>query len=101
MLRLIFACAFAILFRSDAVPAADLPAQTRLGAIFAEPVAPRVHAEYVTESHIVYAPQVDVRRLVNGYYGKPNSYFYSSYYGTPPDAIFGRPPYACGSYGYC
>ena len=30
----------------------------------------------------VYAPPVDIPPLVAGYYGKPNSYFYSPYYGA-------------------
>jgi hypothetical protein len=49
----------------------------------------------------VYAPEVDVPPIVHGYYGKPRSYLYRSYYGTNPDLIFGRLPYACGWYGYC
>lgn len=84
--------------------AADLPVNTRLGAIFAEPAqAPvyRRHAgleiEYVPG---VFAPEIDVRPLVNGYYGKPNSYFYRPYYSSDTDA-YKRLPYACGFYGYC
>ncbi len=36
-----------------------------------------------------------------GYYGRFNSFNYRSYYGTSPTEIFGRLPYACGTYGYC
>ena len=49
----------------------------------------------------VYAPPVDIRPLVAGYYGKPNSYFYSPYYGESQYWNFSRLPYACGFYGYC
>lgn len=84
--------------------AADLPAHSRLGAIFAEPppvraAAPRVVVE--EEYETVFAPEVDIPPLVNGYYGKPKSFRYRSYYGTSPDIIFSRLPYACGEYGYC
>lgn len=84
--------------------AADLPAHSRLGAIFAEAppvraVAPRVVVE--DEYETVFAPEVDIPPLVNGYYGKPKSFRYRSYYGTSPDIIFSRLPYACGEYGYC
>ncbi len=83
---------------------ADLPPNTRLGAIFAEPAkAPvyRGHAELEIEYVPgVFAPEIDVRPLVNGYYGKPNSYFYRPYYSSDTDA-YKRLPYACGFYGYC
>lgn len=86
------------------VLAADLPVNTRLGAIFAEPAkAPvyRRHAELEIEYVPgVFAPEIDVRPLVNGYYGKPNSYFYRPYYSSTTDA-YKRLPYACGFYGYC
>ena len=53
------------------------------------------------EYETVFAPEIDIRPLVNGYYGKPKSFRYRSYYGTSPDTIFSRLPYACGEYGYC
>jgi hypothetical protein len=84
--------------------AADLPAQSRLGAIFAERPIARTHAPHVVveeEYETVFAPEVDIPPLVNGYYGKPKSFRYRSYYGTSPDLIFSRLPYACGEYGYC
>lgn len=84
--------------------AADLPANSRLGAIFAEPPPARAAAPRVVvkeEFETVYAPEIDIPPLVNGYYGKPNSFRYRSYYGTPPEIIFGRLPYACGRHGYC
>jgi len=85
-----------------AATAADLPAGSRLGVIFAEPPPPPPRAVIVTgHDEPVYAPEIDIRPKVNGYYGKPKSFRYRSYYGTPPEIIFGRLPYACGEYGYC
>lgn len=96
--------ATAVLGVAFAAHAADLPTNSRLGAIFAEPppmraAAPRVVVE--EEYETVFAPEVDIPPLVNGYYGKPKSFRYRSYYGTSPDIIFSRLPYACGAYGYC
>jgi hypothetical protein len=86
--------------------AADLAGHSRLGAVFAEPVPPRrivvVERERPVEEPIVtYAPEVYIPSLVHGYYGKPNSYYHRSYYGTRPETVFSRAPYGCGSYGYC
>ncbi|MFZ5735885.1 MAG: hypothetical protein ACOY6K_03235 [Pseudomonadota bacterium] len=84
--------------------AADLPMHGKIGRIFAEPqpkprgVRPSLEME---SGSPVYAPEVDVPPIVHGYYGKPRSYLYRSYYGTDPGLIFGRLPYACGWYGYC
>ncbi|MBN8975308.1 MAG: hypothetical protein J0I08_02410 [Rhizobiales bacterium] len=100
--RLVLAAA--ILGVASAAYAADLTAHSRLGAIFAEPppvraAAPRVVVE--EEYETVFAPEVDIPPLVNGYYGKPKSFRYRSYYDISPDIIFSRLPYACGEYGYC
>ncbi len=85
--------------------AADLPVRSRIGTIFAEPPhvahAPAPRAVVEEDYETVFAPEVDIPPLVNGYYGKPKSFRYRSYYGTSPDIIFSRLPYACGSYGYC
>jgi hypothetical protein len=87
--------------------AADLAGHSRLGAVFAEPVTKTrrvVVAEKekpVEEPIVTYAPEVDIPSIVHGYYGKPNSYYYRSYYGTKPETIFSRAPYGCGWYGYC
>jgi hypothetical protein len=83
-----------------AASAADLPVQSRLGAVFAEP-APAATAYRATGYTTVYAPEVDIPPLVAGYYGKPNSYYYAPYYGAPLKYNFTRLPYACGFYGYC
>jgi hypothetical protein len=51
-----------------------------------------------------FAPQIDVRPIVAGYYGNPGSYYYRSYYGSDGGALwdaYSRLPYACGFYGYC
>jgi hypothetical protein len=87
--------------------AADLAQQSRIGALFADPVKKSrrvvvVRTEKPVEEEIVtYAPEVDVASVVHGYYGKPNSYYYRSYYGTSKELIFSRAPYGCSFYGYC
>ena len=103
MLRRITLAVFAIAVTGMAASAADLPVQSRLGAVFADPPPYQAPAaaypayNYTT----VYAPPVDIPPLVAGYYGKPNSYFYSPYYGRPLLYDFARLPYACGFHGYC
>jgi hypothetical protein len=88
--------------------AADLPARSRIGVIFAEPeveVVVRTRPAPPYDPSLlgipIFAPPVDIPPLVNGYYGKPNSYYYSNYYGTSPLTIYTRLPYACGFHGYC
>ena len=99
MLRRITLAVFAIATAGMSAGAADLPAQSRLGAVFADPPPVRAPAAYAYTT--AYAPPVDIRPLVAGYYGKPNSYFYSPYYGESQYWNFTRLPYACGFYGYC
>jgi hypothetical protein len=106
MLRRILLSVLAIAFGAMAARAADLPARSRLGAIFADPAEVPRYAyrtdEYRTyEYPVVFAPEVYIPPLVAGYYGKPNSYIYSPYYGGPDSAWEFRLPYACGFYGYC
>lgn len=81
--------------------AADMPVKSRIGVIFAEPEVVVAPAPREAGAVWTYAPEVYIPPLVNGYYGKPNSYYYRSYYGTEPSIVFGRLPYACGWYGYC
>jgi hypothetical protein len=108
MRRLLLLAAIIVAATSNPLLAADLPVQSRLGAVFAQP-APHAHRHAATrETRVdilgidsVYAPEVEIQPLVNGYYGKPKSYLYRSYYGTSPELIFERLPYACGFYGYC
>jgi hypothetical protein len=111
MLRTTLFAILAIAVTAGTASAADLPMQTRLGAVFAEPAHGRAHvtrhASHEEDSEDIFipvdrfAPEVDIPSLVTGYYGKPKSYDYRSYYGTSPDRIFERLPYACGTYGYC
>ena len=103
MLRRITLAVFAIAMSGTAASAADLAAQSRLGAVFADPPAYQTPvAAYGAYAYTtVYAPPVDIPPLVAGYYGKPNSYFYSPYYGGSLYYNFARLPYACGFYGYC
>jgi hypothetical protein len=103
MLSRITLAVFAIAAAGMSASAADLAVQSRLGAVFADPppvqAAATVYQPYSYTT--VYAPPVDIRPLVAGYYGKPNSYFYRPYYGESQYWNFSRLPYACGFYGYC
>jgi hypothetical protein len=94
-----------------AASAADLPRQSRLGAIFAEPAEVRA---YTRRSEEYAAPIIPYNLLpvlpwARGgyYYGSPWSYYYPGpYYGGPyyGERYFWdgwRLPYACGLYGYC
>jgi hypothetical protein len=101
MLRRIVLSVAATAMTGMAASAAYLPAQSRLGAVFAEPPPAAVSAYPLPDSYAVFAPPVDIPPLVNGYYGKPNSYYYSSYYGSSIYSTYRRLPYACGFYGYC
>jgi hypothetical protein len=104
MLRRITLAVFAVAVSAIAAGAADLPVQSRLGAVFADPPlyqAPAAYAYRASGYATVYAPPVDIPPLVAGYYGKPNSYFYRPYYGESQYWNFTRLPYACGFYGYC
>jgi len=93
---------FAIALLTSPAGAADLAVHSPLGAIFAEPgPAAAVVVAPLPDYYSVYAPPVDIRPLVAGYYGKPNSYLYSPYYGDSQYWNFARLPYACGFHGYC
>ena len=106
MLRIITLSVATVMLAGTA-HAADLPPHTKLGAVFAKPhKAPAVREELYSSDYplFAYAPQIDVRPLVGGYYGNPGSYYYRSYYGNEVDAVFdaySRLPYACGFHGYC
>jgi hypothetical protein len=104
MLRRIMLAVFAIAAAGMSAGAADLPGQSPLGAVFADPPPVQAPAAYAYQANgyvTVYAPPVDIPPLVAGYYGKPNSYYYRPYYGAPLDHTFARLPYACGFHGYC
>ena len=102
MYRKIMLAAVALATTGPAASGADIPMQSPLGAVFAEP-APYAAPVYVApvRGYPIYAPPVDIRPLVAGYYGKPNSYIYSPYYGGSRYWDFARLPYACGFHGYC
>ncbi|SEI09169.1 hypothetical protein [Tardiphaga sp. OK245] len=106
MLRLLTLTVVAMALIAGA-QAADMAGQGRIGRLFDEPVVKSrrvvvVKDEKPIEEPIVqYAPEVDISSIVHGYYGKPNSYYYRNYYGTPSETIFSRAPYGCGYYGYC
>jgi hypothetical protein len=87
--------------------AADLATQSRLGAIFADPVvAPRV----VVVQPVRDEPPIIPYNLLpnptwnrgNYNYGSSWSFYYPGpYYGGPYDTDGARLPYVCGLYGYC
>jgi hypothetical protein len=105
MSRRIVLSVLAIAVTSMTARAADLPTQSRLGAIFAEPS----HAPEAYRSREYSAPVVGYNLLPSFpwarggyYYGSPWSYYYSGpYYGGPYYTDGVRLPYACGLYGYC
>jgi hypothetical protein len=103
MSRKVTLAVLALAISAMGASAADLPVQSRLGAVFADPPPAQmpVTAYGAYAYTTVYAPPVDIPPLVAGYYGKPNSYFYSPYYGQSQYWNFTRLPYACGFYGYC
>ena len=91
--------------------AADLPRQSRLGAIFAEPAEIRAYTPRSEEYAAPITPYnlLPVLPWARGgyYYGSPWSYYYPGpYYGGPyyGERYFWdgwRLPYAWGLYGYC
>jgi hypothetical protein len=97
---------FALALGGIAASAADLPRQSRLGAIFAEPGEVRVEADRKAEHS---APVIAFNLLPNPpwnrggyYYGSSWSYYYPGpYYGGPYDTDGARLPYVCSFYGYC
>jgi hypothetical protein len=106
MSRRIMLAVFALVVSVVTAGAADLPMQSPLGAIFAEPaeVRPEVYrsVEYP-------APIIPYNLLPNPlwnrgsyYYGSSWSYYYPGpYYGGPYTSYAVRLPYVCGLYGYC
>ena len=93
MRRAIALSVVALATSGTAASAADLPPHTRLGAVFARPCcAPPPVREVTTTDYPLFgfAPQIDVRPIVGGYYEAA----------ALTDA-YTRLPYACGFYGYC
>src|SRR4029078_7810007 len=91
----------ALAMTAIAASAAALPAQSKIGEIFASP--PKAHPAPFKEGDIfgLLFPKVRNSPKVPGYYGRPGYFYYSSYYGPSPDIIFWRLPYACGFAGTC
>jgi len=106
MLHRILLSVLALAATAVTARAADLPTQSRLGAIFAEPTEVRPEVYRVREHS---APVIGYNLLPSlpwargGYdYGSPWSYYYGGpYYGGPYASDAVRLPYACGLYGYC
>jgi hypothetical protein len=106
MSRRIMLSVFATAVTAIAADAADLPAQSRLGAIFAEPTEVRVEAYRAREYS---APIIPYNNLPNPLwnrgtynYGSSWSWYYPGpYYGGPYVGYAFRLPYVCGLYGYC
>ena len=106
MPRRIMLSVFALAVAATAAGAADLPTQSRLGAIFAEPAEVRTRVDRSRER---VAPIMPFNLLPNPpwnrggyYYGSSWSYYYGGpYYGGPTVFDGGRLPYVCGLYGYC
>lgn len=84
--------------------AADLAAQSRLGAVFAEPPARVTYGRPVPSDDNVLRVVETIYPLQSrlpGYYGRPGDFAYRNYYGTSPVTIFSRLPYACRFVGSC
>jgi hypothetical protein len=96
---------FALAVSCVTAGAADLPPQSRLGAIFAEPAEPR---PYAVRQYKYHAPIIAYNAFPNMpwasggyYYGSPYYYYRHEYYGGPYQGSGFRLPYVCGLYGYC
>jgi hypothetical protein len=102
MSRRIMLSVFALAVTAMTVDAADLPAHSRLGAIFAEPREADPSREFS-------APIIPFNLLPNppwnhGRYNYGSSWAYydpGPYYDGSYGTFGGRLPYVCGLYGYC
>jgi hypothetical protein len=105
MFRKVSLSIFVMAVTGISASAADLPVQSQLGAIFAEPVEVRP----VYRSAEVFAPIIPYTYLPNPVRNRGNYYYGSSwswynpgpYYGGPYYGDGARLPYVCGLYGYC
>jgi hypothetical protein len=105
MSRRITLSVLALMVTGVSASAADLPVQSRLGAIFAEPAEVGIRTNRKREYS---APIIAYNRLPNPiwarggyYYGSAWSYDSGPYYRGPTVFDGGRLPYVCGLYGYC
>jgi hypothetical protein len=106
MPRRIVLSAFVICVAATRAGAADLPAQSPLGNIFAEPVGKRVEAVRQREYSGPVIPYTNLPNPVwnRGVYNYGSSWSYydgGPYYGGPYTPSFVRLPYVCGLLGYC
>jgi hypothetical protein len=108
MPRRIMLSVFAVLVTAVTAGAADLPTQSRLGKIFAEPAEARVEVRAAPARDYV-GPIIPYSNLPNpvwnrGVYNYGSSWSYydgGPYYGGPYTPSFVRLPYVCGLLGYC
>jgi len=110
MLRRIMLSIFVTALAGMTADAADLPTQSRLGAIFAEPaevpapVYPGAYQSAAFPGPIIPYNLLPLFPWARGgyYYGSHWSYYNPGpYYGGPYVWDGGRLPYVCGLYGYC
>jgi hypothetical protein len=105
MSRRILLSVFAITVSAISSDAADLPVQSRLGAIFVE--SPEAHVDvYRTRDQVPVIgynllPDPVWNRGVYNYGSSWSWYYPGPYYGGPYDTDGARLPYVCGLYGYC
>ena len=109
MPRRIVLSALAMVVAASTAGAADLPTQSRLGRIFAEPadgVGVEVRAVRARDD---VGPIIPYSNLPNPVFNR-GTYNYGSswswynpgpYYGGPQVSYIFRLPYVCGLYGYC
>ena len=108
MPRRIMLSIFATFVTAATAGAADLPTQSRLGMIFAEPTEARVEVQAVRSREYI-APIIPYNNLPNpvwnrGMYNYGSSWSWYNpgpYYGGPYVSYVFRLPYVCGLYGYC
>lgn len=104
MLRWIILSAL-VAFSAFTADAADLPVQSRLGAIFVEQPEPYVDVYRAREPAPIIAynllPDPLWNRGIYNYGSSWDWYNPGPYYGGPYDTDGPRLPYVCGLYGYC
>jgi hypothetical protein len=95
--------AIALAFTAMSANAADLPARSHIGEIFAEgPVGPppppaKFHVDYF---RVIFPPEANSPQVA-GNYGRPGDFYYQNYYGTSWFVWWDRLPYTCRFSGNC
>ena len=108
MPRRIMLSVFATFVTAVTASAADLPTQSRLGKIFAEPAETGVEVQAVRPRE-VWGPIIPYNNLPNPVWNRGVYNYGSSWswynpgpdYGGPYVSYVFRLPYVCGLYGYC